>query len=347
MNVNWRRIGRMIYVPTIAGLALMLAAVVFLLFISHPQINGYYRAMFVDIIYGHAFRPFVTRALLPVLVRIIAFSLPTEWKAAIVAADWRLAYSWEQEYLPEYLVASVLMYASLAGFFFALKYFIEGLYELPRIFIDAVCLVALASLPAFFQYYSYVYDFPTLCLFTLGLGLLLRRKWTQFIVLFFLATVNKETSILLVLIFAIYFFRRNELLDPKKFRQILISQIFIYLVVRGGIAWIFRNNPGSLVEFHLLDHNLGLFHQHPSLAGIVIALTLLALVFYKWMEKPAFVRFGFWIVWIALFVAALFFGFLEEYRDYYEAYPLFVALAIHSLARVMRLPVQVVSVNSL
>ncbi len=90
MNLNWRRMGRMIYATTMLGTALMLAVNVFLRFITHPQINGQYRVMFIDMIYGHAFRPFVTRVLLPLLVRMVTALLPAAWKSAIIASDLRL-----------------------------------------------------------------------------------------------------------------------------------------------------------------------------------------------------------------------------------------------------------------
>lgn len=337
MKLNWRRMGRMIYQTGVVTTALTLSAVVFLRFISHPQINGYYRAMFPDMIHGQAYRPFVTRALLPALVRVITAILPTEWKSAITATDWRLAYSWEQEYLTEYLVASALMYASLVGFFFALKYLLKALYELPQVFTDVISLLALAALPLFFNYYSYIYDFPLLLLFTLGLGLMLRRKWTAYLVLFLLATINKETSALLTLVFAIHFFRKIE---PRKYWQILAGQAFIFLFVRGGLSWMFRDNPGVFFEYHLLDHNQWLFHQAPSTVGVAIAWALCFLVFFKWKEKPAFARWGFWLVFLVLLPTTLFFGFLDEYRDYYEAYPLFVTLAAHTIAKLFRLPIK-------
>ncbi len=337
MKLNWRRMGRMIYHTGAVTAALMLSAIVFLRFITYPQVNGYYRAMFPDMIYGRAYRPFVTRALLPALVKWTTAILPSEWKAAINASDWRLAYSWEREFLTEYLIASVLMYLSLAGFFFALKYLLKGLYELPQVFVDVLSLAALGALPLFFSYYSYIYDPPLLFLFTLSLGLMLRQKWIAYLILFFLTTINKETSILLTLVFAIHYFHRIE---PKKYWQILASQVFIFLFVRGGIAWAFRDNPGVFLEYHLLDHNLELFHQTPSLAGIAIALTLLFLVFFRWKEKPAFARWGFWLVLLVLLITTLFFGFLDEYRDYYEAYPLAILLIAHSLASLLWLPIQ-------
>lgn len=337
MKLNWWRMGRMVYHSSVVTAALMLAVIVFLRFITYPQINGYYRAMFPDMIHGRAYRPFVTRALLPALVRWTTAILPSEWKSDIIASDFRLAHSWELEFLPEYIIASVWMYLSLTGFFFALVYLLKGLYTIPQVFLDIISIAALGVLPVFFSYYSYIYDPPLLFLFTLNLGFMLRQKWTAYLIVFFLATINKETSILLIAVFAFYYFRKVE---PKRYWQILASQIFIFLLVRGSLTWIFRDNPGVSVEYHLLDHNLGLFNQTPSPSGIAVAFTLLFLVFYKWKEKPAFARWGFGVILPILLITTLFFGFLDEYRDYYEAYPLLLALAAHTLAKLLRIPIR-------
>ncbi|HVP40036.1 MAG TPA: hypothetical protein VMS93_12725 [Candidatus Saccharimonadales bacterium] len=41
------------------------AALVLFVFVQHPGVNGYDRAMFGDMVYGRAHQPFVTRPLVP------------------------------------------------------------------------------------------------------------------------------------------------------------------------------------------------------------------------------------------------------------------------------------------
>ena len=48
---------------------------------------------------------------------------------------------------------------------------------------------------------SYIYDFPTLALFTLGLTLLAQWKMVWFLLIFMFGCVNKETIVLLTLIY--------------------------------------------------------------------------------------------------------------------------------------------------
>lgn len=46
------------------------------LFIRNPGMNAYWRARFGDCIYGRAWRPYVTRVLVPVAVRAVTGVLP-------------------------------------------------------------------------------------------------------------------------------------------------------------------------------------------------------------------------------------------------------------------------------
>ena len=316
------------------ALTVLLISIVFLVFITKPGINGYDHAMFKDMIYGEAYKPFVYRALLPIIVRLVTSVLPPNILTSINQSDLHFG-NWEQEFLTEYLVASILMCASLIGFSFAMKYLFNGLFQAPPRFVDAVSLVAIAGLPPFFKYYSYLYDFPTLFLFTLGLGLMVRCKWREFLVLFSVACLNKETAILLTLIFFIYFFKLKTLVSNALLFRLFSCQIGIFLLIRAALVWTFRNNLGSSLEFHLFDHNLMLLRPPYSLSALVVGLGLSLLVFYKWTEKPAFLKSGIWIL-APLFIATLFFGYVDELRDYYEVYPILLLLASHSIGNIVR-----------
>ena len=76
--------------------------------------------------------------------------------------------------------------------------------------VAAYC-VAMAvgvTLPVTFCGKVYLYDFPQLLLFTLGLGFLYQRKWAWFYAVYVLACLNKETSVLLGVVFAVWMGRR-------------------------------------------------------------------------------------------------------------------------------------------
>ena len=306
-------------------------SLVFARFVFQPGFNGYYRAMFGDMIYGQAYKPFVYRTLLPSSVRAITSLIPPTVRESINQASWPIN-NWEQNLFTEYLVASMLMCASLMGIHFTLKYFFNGIFQASETFVDLVSLVALVCLPFFFKYYNYIYDFPTLLLFTLGLGLMVRRKWWLFLIVFSIGCLNKETTILLTMVFTIYYFGRWSLISRKMYILLLLSQFSVFLLTRVAFSWVFRNNPGSMLEFHLLDHNVEQLSR-PFSPIILLCLLIIIFITYKWSEKPTFLKVALCIA-APLLLTTLFFGFLDELRDYYELYPILVLLIAHSVARI-------------
>jgi hypothetical protein len=328
-------IWRIVYKLIQSIMVVVISSLVFISFILSPGINGYYEALFEDMIYGTAYKPFTYRCLLPGIVRFFAMLVPTNVRLAVVNANFHFL-DWEPDLLPEYIIASILMVASLIGFYYAMKYLLQGIFHTSPVTVDVISLVALGCLPVFFEYYSYIYDFPTLFLFTLGLGLLVRRKWKAYLIVFTLACFNKETIILLTGIYAIYFYSRRALISKKQYLLLLFGQLMIFILSREYIIWIFRNNPGSSHEFHLIDHNAKLIFTQFTLANLMIILGLILLVFYKWAEKPAFLKNGL-IILVPLLGATLLWGFLDELRDYYEVYPILVGLVAQTFTSILNI----------
>lgn len=320
--------------------ALLFSAIVLVIFVQSPGINGYDRAMFGDMIYGKANKPFVCRTLLPSTVRLITFAIPKDIKTFLnhSIGEKRLVEKtfkdlrWEQEYLVEYGIALILMYLSICGFLYAIRYFFRGVFHSPGKFVDMISLVALLGLPPFFKYYSYLYDFPTLFLFTLGLGLMVRQKWLLFLSVFLIASFNKETTILLTMIFFIHFYNKKRM-DKQLFERLILIQLIIFASVRVILSFVFINNAGGFFEFHLIDHNILLLKSY-SLSTAFTWLVISLLVFYKWSDKPSFLRRGIWIL-VPPLAFGLFFGFFDELRDYYEVYPIVILLLSHSIGHIL------------
>jgi hypothetical protein len=105
-------------------------------------------------------------------------------------------------------------------------------------------------------------------------------------------------------------------------------------------VYLFRDNPGALVEFHLADHNLRLPLILPGstayFAGVLISAAWLARK--NWTAKPLFLRRGLLITFIPLLVGSLLFGFVDELRGYYEAYPFVFLLSVPTMCAVLGIP---------
>ena len=315
---------------------------VLIAFVKLPQINGYKRAMFSEMIDGTAWKPFVYRTLLPTTVRLISGVIPDEVhktltekvesnKSAMLVLE---KFKWESEFITEYLVAMVLMYSTLLGFVFAFRKLFNEIYSSPLWFKNIISIILLLAIPAMFQpqYSNYIYDFPSLFLFTLGLLLLRQKKWRYFLILFFISCFNKETVILLTMIFAIHFYKDAEI-SRKLYYQLIAAQLMIFAAIKISLYILFMNNPGGFVEFHLIDRNYLLFNGY-SLTTFVVLLIIFLSIFSKWNEKPKFLKDALWIA-VPLLILTLFLGFFDELRDYYEVFPIVVLLISFNIAKIL------------
>jgi hypothetical protein len=315
-------------------LYLLTSALVLFVFVLRPGINGYSRAMFPDLVYGRGYKPFVYRTLLPSAVRAVAEVTPTALKDRISSAyehrKIRLVemLKWQEEYVYEYFVALALMFCCLVGFAFTLRHLTNLFYDYPCFVADLAPVGGLMVLPVFFRYYSYIYDPCTLLLFALAVSSLVTRKRVLFYVIFALASFNKETSILLSGLFLIQeigFMRKTTLVRH------LLYQASLWVAIRGFLLFLFRNNPGSMLEFHLI-HNAGLLFRPVWLLYFVgVTVIFWVLVGRGWTKKPAFLRKGLLVTLIPLFSLALFFGYVDELRDYYEAFPFLFLLLVPTM----------------
>ncbi len=319
----------------------MISLYVLIAFVKLPPINGDEQSMFPEMVYGTAWKPFVYRTLLPASVRIISEVIPesihntltdkVESNAFLMLALEKLV--WESEFITEYLVAMVLMYFALLGFVFAFRKLFDEIYSSPLWFKNIMSIILLLTIPAMFQpqYSNYIYDFPTLFLFTLGLLLLKQRNWKFFLMLFFIACFNKETIILLTLIFAIHF-HKDAAIDRKLYYQLSAAQLVIFTVVKIFLYILFMNNPGGFVEFHLIDRNYLLFNGY-SLTTFVVLLIIFLAIFSYWNEKPKFIKDSMWIA-VPLLILTFFLGFFDELRDYYEILPVAILLISFNIAKI-------------
>jgi len=288
------------------------------------------------IVYGIGAKPYVYRALLPVTTRVINKLLPKSIKTSIAESVENIPVfyrrfaenRWDNKYATVYFIILILMYFSLAGFAFAFRYFMRSLFKFEPVFEDIFTICALVCLQPFFQY-RYMYDFTTLMLFTFLLALMVNRKWKLYLIFFAIATINKETAILLPLLFSMFFHKRLPL---KKYRLILGLQLILYFFIKSTISLIFNSNPGSFFEFHLWDHNYWYLSNTFSFSKLSIWLIILYMTFFDFYNKPLFLRYAL-LLSIPLVLLSLFMGYIEEMRGYYEIYPVIFLLIAHTFRK--------------
>lgn len=324
-------------------ITLLITGFVLIMFVIYPGINNDKHSMFADMIYGKASKPFVYRTLLPTTVRVLSAAVPQRIKNSLAKKIEKTGtlsklfskLKWEKEYAVEYSFAMLLMFLSLWGFALAVRKYFTMFYHAPPWFAGSVSVLALLGLPPMFQYTSFLYDFPLLFLYTLGLIFLFRQDWKNFMLFFLIGCFNKETTILLTLIFYIYYRKK---LNREIFNKLIAAQLAVFIVVKSLLFIVFKNNPGTFVEFHLIDHNLRLLTGY-DLTLAVSLLGIILLVFYKWKEKPEYIKISLW-AFVPLIALTLFLGYIDELRDYYEIYPSVIVLVSVSIADIVGLDIR-------
>jgi hypothetical protein len=264
----------------------------------------------------------VTRALVPQAARV----------AGVVTG--RFPHS-------EYFFVTLFMAASLIGFQSALRDLFRSTYAIGDNAIRITALAALASLPLTFGPFSrQIYDFTTLWMSAIGLALMWRQRWTAYLAWFAIATINKETSVLLGLVFFVHFIQRRRM-PLARLASLLAAQVVIFLAIRGLIAYVFRDNPGGVVEINWVNHNQQVLMDPRMMSKRLFLLVAVAILgVWRWREKSPFLRDAFMVLAPVLLIMGVTVGQVDEIRAYYEIYPVVILLAADSLCRLTGTPIE-------
>lgn len=316
----------------------LLSAQVLLVFLVRPGIEGHLSAVFQDWIYGRAHKPYCYRVLVPGTVRLITEATPERIRDAVRARTVDMkrlhAFRWNLDYAYEYLVTIVILFGCFVAFAYVMRGLARSFYDYPPLVADLTPVVSFILLPVFFRYFSYLYDPATLLLYGVATLAVYRRKLLLLYVIMVLATFNKETSIVLVAWFVAREYRER----PRR-RMVLHAALLtvLYAALRVGIGVVYRDNPGPVVEFHLFDHNLQLLRRPLALVWFLMLITGSMLLLREgWREKRPYLRRILLVTVIPLVAGGVFFGYVDELRGYYEAFPAFVLLILPTLVRIFR-----------
>ena len=308
--LRYNTLSRWIRIPIYSFLLALSTSGIFIWYIARTDWqNPLFRL--ADMIEGTAYRPYVYRALIPFLVRVF-----------------ERIYPFRAE-----LYTFALMFLALVGFVLSVRSFAISLWQSVGK-ADLVSLLSIAGLIPFIARDGKIYDFPDLFLFTLGLLFLAQQKWKIFFIVYLLGCINKETMVFLSLVFAIYFFRR---MSAREFWALLMGQVIVFCVIKLWITWTFRNNPGGVVEVHLVEQVKSLLYLPDFLLFYgLFALCVAIFVLVDWHKKPEFLRFSVVALLPALLVANLFFGVPYEIRTYLDVFPVLFLLSIPTVQRTLR-----------
>ncbi len=338
-----RTIGSFIERSWIPALALSLAVTAWIVFVGEG-IDAYYRSRLVDMVHGTAYRPYVYRVLVPGLAHVGTILMPASLASALTSAfeAWRgRPADWPPAHAADYLLVIAIMAASLIGFGAAMRSFSQTVFSARPIVHALIALTAIAGLPLTFGPFSrQIYDFTTLCLFTWCLVFMAQRRWIAFAIAFVLACLNKESSILLVLVYVISVARTRSGLSRAEAVSLFVYQLAIFALVRSAVVYAFRDNPGDTVEIHLVGHNqYVLLHPLEMSKRLLLLIAVAIAGAWGWSDKPPFLRRTFIVLAPALVVMGVTVGMVDEIRAYYEVYAVVVLMATHTVLRALDIPV--------
>jgi hypothetical protein len=284
---------------------------------------------------GTGLRPYVYRILVPALARDILTFVPSAMKedaAQFAESNPQVkqrfdSFIWDTRYALEYYIVNAILLACLIGFAYVMRALAAVTVPCPAEVLRWVPLAALAGLPPFFSA-QMTYDMPLLLLFAACLYLLRKGKYGLFLLLFPLAVLNKETAILLAILFAWYAWRK---IPRGRYVRMLFGLAGLYIVIKGGISYLFRHNPGSFVHFHLFDYNIGALTRGYGFRDLVAFGVLFFLTVCDFRNKDELLQKGliaFSVVMAGMGVTVFM---VDDYRAYFELYPIVFCLILGTL----------------
>ena len=186
------------------------------------------------------------------------------------------------------------------------------------------------------HHFRFVYDLPSLGLFSVGLYLIyFRRSTVLFCSVFVLATINRETSLLLLPLILLTELHRNQNGSSAITLKTLLNRRLLSTIVPLSLFWLswhigvgnhFRSNPS---ESHpRLAGNFFLLLWPvvwPQIAGVGAYSLPLLVLFWRGISDPIF-RSWRWILpfWIMI---TMFYGIIFEIRLFGELIPVFACAA--------------------
>ena len=183
----------------------------------------------------------------------------------------------------------------------------------------------------------YPSDIPSILFFTVGLVLILKRRWMWYYILFPIAVLNRETISFLsiALVFLLY--------KKVPFIQLVIHsvvQFVIWMGIKLLLAHIFRDNPGHEFRFTYIENFwviVSIFKFNlPLLARLLIFGLIWTLIPYGWREIPSDLK-RLLLVFVPFVIIIFTIGcFIDEIREYCEMNVVITAPAIFGLRRILK-----------
>jgi hypothetical protein len=182
------------------------------------------------------------------------------------------------------------------------------------------------------QNFRFIYDLPSLAFFSVAMLLIYQRKhWGWFVLLFLVATMNRETTLLLLPLYMIDAAFADGRLQWRKLLQLrtmaVVAPLAVYWAAwQVAVRWWFYPNRSEFYpRFDWNVKSLLVPQAWPQLLSACGYLLLFVLLMYRRIPNG---RLRAWILIVPVWVAFMFsYGILVETRVFGELIPLTVCSA--------------------
>ena len=294
------------------------------LWLTRPYVNTFLYER------GKERMPFQGRLMMMLPMRLAHSNLLLHW----LALPFGLSHFWfPRPVQPEVLIQAVINVACLlaTGWFTTRIYQASSRRRLLAPFVYPLVLVVCGATYVMHtvQNFRFIYDMPSLAFFSLALYLVyFRRHWSLFVLTFLVATVNRETTLLLLPLYMIDAAVVNgkpqwKRLADRRTLAVVLPLAACWIVWQMTIRHIFAQNPSEF--YPRLNWNVKSLlvpQAWPQLLSACGYLLLFVVVMRRQIPDP---RLRAWLWLVPLWIAFMFsFGILIETRVFGELIPLVV-----------------------
>lgn len=247
--------------------------------------------------------------------------------ATIAGLSWIPGVSWERSF-------SLARLLSIFAAYVLFHYYLNESFS-TELAMSGTLFMA-ATLPLTFNnWYEIPTDFPEIVTFTVGIWCLQKNRHALLYLVIFIGTLNRETTVFLVLMYLFYLSTRDAWVEkiPQAAMGVLmwlIPMILLKWWTGVGVAWTYydsiSHNAAGITQFF---GNANLYNNF--LFYIYLFGVFWLLPFLSWREQPIVLQRCLIAVPFILVSCAFAGGFLDEPREIVCLYPVLVPAGLHAL----------------
>lgn len=309
---------------------------------------------------GSAYRPYVYRRLVPIIANYTAKLVsvekqPTFYKRYLdiyylkelyfgkAKEGVLLAEEWTPSYGIKYHIVYLTLFFSLLGTSYCLRKLTDTVYHEDCPLKQFIPVLFILLIPLSFMHGGFFYDFVELFFLSVLILTSVLGNYCWWLVLLPLAVLNKESNILVPLLYAPIIISNSSTWRTRIFIAIsFVVSITIYIITKQT----YSQNPGETmtwqlnanIEFWLNPKNYFLWHDFfapliPSPRGfnIILLIVFAKLLFSDWRDKPLFAKRLFIVAMLINIPLLLLFCWHDEMRNLSFLFLPVYLLSVHTL----------------